>query len=96
METISGLSGFARLLLLTIVSFFALNFLSLLLVPEHGCISLRGIYWAFIHIAFLVTVGFQMALGKIFTVRKLIVLFAGYALLPYAIGAIASLISILR
>lgn len=56
----------------TLIAYAITLFTSNLLFPETGCISLKGIFWAIIYIAFFITTGTQIILRKAVTGKMIL------------------------
>jgi riboflavin transporter FmnP len=74
----------------TLAGFTVTLFLSNLFFPEHGCISLKGIFWALIYIAFFITTTVQIIKGKKITVSGIIKNLFFCAVLPNALLVLLS------
>ncbi|MCF2442926.1 hypothetical protein L0657_03080 [Dyadobacter sp. CY345] len=77
----------------TVIAYFATLFISNLLFPETGCISLKGIFWAIIYIAFFITTGAQIISGKVVTSKMVAKNLLICAVTPYALLAVLSVFS---
>jgi len=77
----------------TSVAYAATLFISNLLFPETGCISLKGIFWAIIYIAFFITTLVQIISGKVVNRRMLLKNLLICAVTPHALLMILSVFS---
>ena len=77
----------------TLLAYAATLFVSNLLFPETGCISLKGIFWAIIYIAFFITTGAQIISGRIVTCKMIFKNFLICAIAPNVLMMIFSVFS---
>jgi len=56
----------------TLLAYATTLFISNLLFPETGCISLKGIFWAIIYLAFFITTGAQIISGRNVTSKMIL------------------------
>ena len=56
----------------TLLAYSLTLFFSNLFFPETGCISLKGIFWAIIYLAFFITTGAQIISGRNVTVKMIL------------------------
>ncbi len=77
----------------TLLAYATTLFVSNLLFPETGCISLKGIFWAIIYSVFFITTVAQIISGTPVTVKKALKNLLICAITPHALIVILSVFS---
>jgi len=74
----------------TLLAYAATLFISNLLFPETGCISLKGIFWEIVYLAFFITTGAQIISGRNVTGKRILKNLLICAVAPNALIVILS------